>query len=64
MHKGILAMLKRKPLLKRKCSGATYVEYLLLVSLVAIAVLSTVYLVGDKLENKYQNILEEVELTQ
>lgn len=39
-------------------SGATMVEYALLVTLIAVAVIVTVYLVGKTLDDSYERIVD------
>lgn len=44
-----------------KQGGATVVEYALVVSFIAAAVVATVILLGNRLETRYQQIVECVE---
>lgn len=45
----------------RKESGATVVEYALLVALIAMAVVVTVILVGEHLDERYESVLKCVQ---
>ena len=39
-------------------SGATMVEYAILVALIAVAVIATVTLLGKKIDSTFQNVLK------
>jgi pilus assembly protein Flp/PilA len=44
----------------KKDEGATAVEYGLLVSLIAVAIIATVYILGDNLDNMFGSVATEV----
>lgn len=43
---------------RKKQSGATVVEYAMLVTFIAMAVLVTVFLLGEELDKRYQSFVE------
>jgi pilus assembly protein Flp/PilA len=42
-------------------SGATMVEYAILVALIAVAVIATVVLVGEKIDEVFNKVIDEID---
>ena len=45
----------------RKQEGATMVEYAILVALIAVAVIATVVILGERIDEVFERVVEELE---